>query len=460
MANYHIFLSLFFFYFFSLNVYSQNPDLDALLAFKSSSDPSGNLLHWNSTTSPSTSDLCSWPGVSCLHDRVTRLVLEGLQLKGSFEPLTSLTNLRVLSLKHNAFSGSIPDLSNLTSLKLLFLSYNNFSGGFPTSLTSLSKLYRLDLSFNNLSGQIPVGQVNRFTHLLTIRLEGNGFTGQISGLNVKNLQDFNVSGNKLSGQIPFSLSGFPISSFSSNSMLCGLPMPSCAAVRSDPTQPGSSSGAIASPLVAGANPSTVTSSPTSVPGNYSPTTKPTHRNGASKMSTGAITGIILGDFFILALASLLLYCYFWRNYVRKMGKKSGNQVEKIVYSSSPYPNTMTLNQQESLFKRGKMVFYEGSKKFELEDLLKASAEMLGKGVVGTSYKAVLDDGVVVAVKRVKETTVNGKKDFEQQMEVLGKLKHPNLVSLKACYFSKNEKLLIYDFMPNGNLFWLLHGKHS
>lgn len=451
----HFFLYIFFLYFFSLNA-SQNPDLDALLSFKSSSDPSGNLLHWNSTTNTST-DMCSWPGVSCLRGRVTRLVLEGLQLKGSFEPLTSLTSLRVLSLKRNGFSGPIPDLSNLTSLKLLFLSYNNFSGGFPPSLTSLFKLYRLDLSFNNLSGEIPAGQVNRLTHLLTLRLEGNGFTGQISALNVQNLQDFNVSGNKLSGQIPHSLSGFPESAFSRNAMLCGLPLPSCATVRSDPTQPGSSSGAIASPLGPGANPSTVTSSPTSVPENSSPTTKPvrSHRTGASKMSTAAIIGIILGDLLILAMASLLLYCYFWRNYVRKMGQKSGSQVEKIVYSSSPYPNST-----QPPFERGRMVFYEGSKRFELEDLLRASAEMLGKGGFGTSYKAILDDGIVVAVKRLKEMAVNGKRDFEQQMEVLGRLKHPNLVSLKACYFARDEKLLVYDYMPNGNLFWLLHGNRG
>ncbi|KAI5677521.1 hypothetical protein M9H77_08471 [Catharanthus roseus] len=437
-------------FFFNINA-SQNPDLASLLAFKSSSDPSGSLLNWNSSTNP-----CSWPGVSCLHNRVTRLVLEGLQLKGSFEPLTSLTNLRVLSLKYNSFSGAIPDLSKLTSLKLLFLSHNDFSGGFPESITSLSRLYRLDLSFNNFSGELPAGQVNRMTHLLTLRLEGNGFSGQISGLNIQNLQDFNVSGNRLSGQIPSSLSAFPESAFSQNFMLCGTPLPSCATVRSDPTRPGSSAGAIASPLGPGASPSTVSSTPTAVPENGSPT-KPgkNHHSGANKMSTVAIIGIILGDILVLAVASLLLYCYFWRNYAKKMGQKSGSQVEKIVYSSSPYPTST-----QPTFERGKMVFFEGAKRFELEDLLRASAEMLGKGGFGTAYKAILDDGNVVAVKRLKEVSLNGKKDFEQQMEVLGRLKHPNLVSLKAYYFARDEKLLVYDYMPNGNLFWLLHGNRG
>lgn len=107
-----------------------------------------------------------------------------------------------------------------------------------------------------------------------------------------------------------------------------------------------------------------------------------------------------------------------------------------------------------------MVFFDVERRFELEDLLRASAEMLGKGGFGTAYKAILDDGNVVAVKRLKDLNVNGKKEFEQQMEILGRLRHSNLVSLKAYYFARDEKLLVYDYMPNGNLFWLLHGNFS
>lgn len=157
---------------------------------------------------------------------------------------------------------------------------------------------------------------------------------------------------------------------------------------------------------------------------------------------------------VLGLVSLLLYCYFWRNYSSMLtSEKSSVQAEKIVYSSSPYPNP-----GQSGYERGKMVFFDGERRFELEDLLRASAEMLGKGGFGTAYKAILDDGNVVAVKRLKDLNVNGKREFEQQMEVLGRLRHPNLVGLKAYYFARDEKLLVHDYMPNGNLFWLLHGK--
>ncbi|KAK6134099.1 hypothetical protein DH2020_032157 [Rehmannia glutinosa] len=439
-----------FLFFLHYAAASNHPDTQPLLLFKSTADPNDAVLtSWNSSSDPCTTS--SWVGVSCIHNRVARLVLENMNLQGSFpDSLTSLTQLRVLSLKQNGLSGRVPDLSNLTSLKLLFISQNNFSGDFPASLSSLSKLYRLDLSYNNFSGSIPLS-MNRLTHLLTLRLEENRFSGPISGLNLPNLQDFNVTGNGLTGEIPGSLSGFPLSSFSNNPNLCGPPLEICKVVSSNPTGPG---GAMASPV---SPKTTVASSPTAMPAETNPPGKPrnTHR---SKFSSLAIIGIIVGDVLVLGLVSLLLYCYFWKNYSSKLnsGKSSsGSQAEKIVYSSSPYPNPAQTGHE-----RGKMVFFDGERRFELEDLLRASAEMLGKGGFGTAYKAILDDGNVVAVKRLKDLSVNGKKEFEQQMEVLGRLRHPNLVGLKAYYFARDEKLLVHEYMPNGNLFWLLHGNRG
>lgn len=52
--------------------------------------------------------------------------------------------------------------------------------------------------------------------------------------------------------------------------------------------------------------------------------------------------------------------------------------------------------------------------------MRASAEVLGKGSYGTTYKAVLEDGTTVVVKRLKEV-VAGKREFEQQMELIGKV---------------------------------------
>lgn len=65
--------------------------------------------------------------------------------------------------------------------------------------------------------------------------------------------------------------------------------------------------------------------------------------------------------------------------------------------------------------RYKLVYFDHSGQFELDDLLRASAKMLGKGGFGTAYKAVLESGRVFAVKRIKEVNASSKKDFEQKM---------------------------------------------
>jgi serine/threonine protein kinase len=93
----------------------------------------------------------------------------------------------------------------------------------------------------------------------------------------------------------------------------------------------------------------------------------------------------------------------------------------------------------------------------LDDLLRASAELLGKGSFGTTYKAVLEDGTVVAVKRLKEAGTSSKKEYEQKMELIGKLQHHNVLPLRAYYYAKEERLLAYDFQPKGSLYALLHG---
>lgn len=95
--------------------------------------------------------------------------------------------------------------------------------------------------------------------------------------------------------------------------------------------------------------------------------------------------------------------------------------------------------------------------FNLDDLLRASAEVLGKGRLGTTYKALLETGPAIAVKRLKEMDSLSRKDFVQQMKLLGQIRHENIVHIVSFYFSKEEKLVVHEFVPDGSLFQLLHG---
>lgn len=98
--------------------------------------------------------------------------------------------------------------------------------------------------------------------------------------------------------------------------------------------------------------------------------------------------------------------------------------------------------------------------FDLDDLLSSSAEVIGKGLLGSTYKATLGSGAVVAVKRLKTMHGMSKKEFAHQMQLLGKLRHENLVDIISFHYSKEEKLIIYEYVRGGSLFQLLHGNHS
>lgn len=136
-----------------------------------------------------------------------------------------------------------------------------------------------------------------------------------------------------------------------------------------------------------------------------------------------------------------------------MAETRGGPVTREAVTSSSKEDVTGDGSSEA----NKLVFFEGGAyRFELEDLLRASAEVLGKGSVGTSYKAVLEEGTTVVVKRLKDVMVM-REEFERKMEIIGKVKNENVVPLRAFYFSRDEKLLVFDYFPAGSLAALLHG---
>ncbi|CAI9100248.1 OLC1v1037201C1 [Oldenlandia corymbosa var. corymbosa] len=413
-------------------------DKQALLAFYSQV-PHANRLQWNASDSA-----CNWVGVECDPNKtfVHTLRLPGVGLVGDIpaNTLGRLTQLRVLSLRSNGLSGSIPsDFSNLKALRNLYLQNNQFSSEFPASLTELTRLNRLDLSSNNFSGPVPFS-LNNLTHLTGLLLQNNSFSGSLPSINPPALVKFDVSNNQLNGSIPTTLAKFPASAFAGNIALCGGPLPPCKSFFPPPSP-----------------------APESEP----PTTS-THKK-SKKLSTGAIIGIsVAAGVFLLLLLLILFLC------LRRSRKGQTSKAQKPTSTARSAGGVGSVGAAEAGTssskdditggsageERNKLVFFEGGVySFDLEDLLRASAEVLGKGSVGTSYKAVLEEGTTVVVKRLKDVVVT-KKEFEQTMEALGKLKHDNVLPLRAYYYSRDEKLLVSDYMPAGSLSALLHGSRG
>lgn len=123
--------------------------------------------------------------------------------------------------------------------------------------------------------------------------------------------------------------------------------------------------------------------------------------------------------------------------------------------SEEHTKTTTRNRSEP----GKLEFVrDDKKKFDLSELLTASAEVLESGNFESSYKVELFAGELLVVKRFRQMTKIGREDFNEHIRRMGKLKHPNVLALVAYYYRKEEKLLIFDFLDNGTLASKLHGK--
>ncbi|KAL6197985.1 hypothetical protein ACLB2K_027777 [Fragaria x ananassa] len=81
----------------------------------------------------------------------------------------------------------------------------------------------------------------------------------------------------------------------------------------------------------------------------------------------------------------------------------------------------------------------------------SDSNKLGQGGFGTVYKGVVPDGKEVAVKRLSRKSWQGLEEFKNEVILIAKLQHRNLVRLLACGFEGEEKLLLYEFMPNKSL---------
>ncbi|KAI5662924.1 hypothetical protein M9H77_22247 [Catharanthus roseus] len=131
----------------------------------------------------------------------------------------------------------------------------------------------------------------------------------------------------------------------------------------------------------------------------------------------------------------------------------------ITKRYSKYQHTLSRKRSSSTIK------IEGVKSFTFEELVLATdgfsaSSQVGLGGYGTVHKGILADKTIVAIKRAKEGSLQGQKEFLTEIELLSRVHHRNLVSLLGYCDEDGEQMLVYEFMPNGTLRDWLSGKPS
>ncbi|KAF9601411.1 hypothetical protein IFM89_019684 [Coptis chinensis] len=322
------------------------------------------------------------------------------------------TRIIALHLPGVGLNGRIPPntISRLSELQILSLRSNGITGPFPFDFINLRNLSFLYLQFNKFSGLLPVN-FSVWKNLTIVNLSYNEFNGSIpsSLSNLTDLTALNLANNSFSGEIPdLKLPNLQQLNLANNSLTGSVP---------------SSLQRFPNSSFEGNNISLIPPMPRLPPPVSPPTLEPIPKMRRSgKLGQSALLGIIVGACVlgVVAFAFLLIVC---------------------------------------CSKRKREIRLSGKAQKGLKDLLRASAEVLGKGTFRVAYKAVLEDATTVVVKRLKEVGV-GKREFEQQMDLVGNIRHENLVELKAYYYSKDEKLMVYDYFSRGSVSALLHGKRN
>ncbi|EPS60448.1 hypothetical protein M569_14355 [Genlisea aurea] len=417
-------------------------------------------LSFNQLDGPLLTDLMASSTVVELH-------LQSNKLSGGvdFSPssVNGNENLEVLDLSDNRFDGSLPDrLGSFEGIRLLNIGGNNFSGSLPDSICNLTALTSLDISRNRFTGPLP------------------------QNLSA-DLQSFNASYNDLSGSVPINLRKFPLSSFYPGNAKLQFP-------GGRPSSDGSdaSSGDVARmhrrymlrviiilscvfgamililaaffvylrsrsrrlPFVVSKDSSSQASTkPSSVGGNghgsgMSISTKDLHLSSSHK-GPGSDAVVSPDEKAVAAMSSAL----------------SPSKGSQLSWS----PESADSNAAESLARldvrspdklSGELYFLDDTISFTAEELSRAPAEVLGRSSHGTSYRATLENGLLLTVKWLREGVAKQRKEFTKEAKKFANIRHPNVVGLRGYYWgpTQHEKLILSDYISPGSLATFLYDR--
>ncbi|KAI5055830.1 hypothetical protein GOP47_0029351 [Adiantum capillus-veneris] len=360
--------------------------------------------------------------------------------------LFGLTDLVELNFDSNDLTGIIPEeISNLKLLEEIWLGRNQFTGPLPLGLASLSHLKivtiwgsdldqtlppewgawvnitYLNLRSAKIKGSLPSEWGQNFTKLQRLVLYTNDLTGNIpdSWKNMRSLQEFRFKNNRLSGVPPSWLAAQLEESDAFVDLSCNF--------FSGP-YPNSNNDTVWKGNCFDSDPR----------GHDLKCTEGTCEGGPlgeggekkSSFPVGAIAGIIVAA--ILLLCAVLVVV-FW---ARSTGSKRKRRRRDADAGDWEVP--------------------QGVRRFTYKEITKSTKSFdasceIGEGGFGKVYVAQLDDGKYVAIKRASDLSFQGTKEFQNEITLLSRLHHRHLVRLEGFCDDRDEQILVYEYMINGNL---------
>ncbi|CAN7053386.1 unnamed protein product [Brassica rapa subsp. trilocularis] len=178
-----------------------------------------------------------------------------------------------------------------------------------------------------------------------------------------------------------------------------------------------------------------------------------------KNANWKIISLIVGVSVVLLLLLLIMFCLWKRKQNR--AKAMATSIVNQQRNQNVLMNTMTQSDKRQLSRENKADEFE-LPLIELEAVVKATENFsncneLGRGGFGIVYKGMLD-GQEVAVKRLSKTSLQGIDEFMNEVRLIARLQHINLVRILGCCIEADEKILIYEYLENSSLDYFLFGK--
>ncbi|XP_051146166.1 probable LRR receptor-like serine/threonine-protein kinase RPK1 [Andrographis paniculata] len=343
------------------------------------------------------------PGYFCGFCRLVVANLSSNRLIGTDSSLFrhGCKRLEHLDLSYNSLAGEIPrSLGQCRRLRTLRLSSNAFCGVIPYDIGRLRRLEVLDISRNMLRGHLSPANLGECKSLRVLNLARNFLTADVDGVlgQCKNLRYLNLSSNRLSTTLDISkntVSG-EIASFITD--ICN---------RSLSVQLIRLQRKIGEPDRGSRN------------------RQLSIRAVASIVSVSAVAAILV--------TLLVLFCCIKRRRIES----------RIDVSASPYTEKVT-------------VFNDIGVPLTYETIVEVTENFsrrncIGSGGFGSTYRAEAAPGNTIAVKRLTGERHQGAVQFRAEIATLGRIRHPNLITLIGYYASDAEMFLVYNYLPGGNL---------